>query len=146
MGEKYIVVFNTSPSNCIGSSTNSLTFNINWGAFLDKKYKKFKCSFIFKSVATTTTLNSLGLINANFGKTNIFDGDSMTQNIGFIYPVQQTTTNFFYNSTNNDNNDFLINYPSNNQVNIKLTTLTGENLLASNLNYLLYLSLQGIEE
>ena len=217
------------------SNLNSVLYNMNWGAYLPKKYKRFRCQYVFKSINYNgAILNANGLVSINLGKVNVFDGNSETKNLGFVYPVlsssgggvvatgtaYQTTTalniatvssgsvslgttiqltggnnetitalgtgtgltgtytvsvsqtvgtvgapvNFFatgsnstfYSSTNNDNNDFYIDYPSNQQVSINLRQFDGttallagngaNNTVSKNLHYVLYLSLEGVEE
>ncbi len=44
----------------------------------------------------------------------------MTYNLGVIYPVVTSANSSYYNSTNNDNNDFWIDYPTNNMVTLTL--------------------------
>jgi hypothetical protein len=151
MGERFLVLFNSQGNNVINNTNlNYVQYNMNWGSFLPKKYKRFHCQFIFKSVNTTTAITANALIGMNLGKVNCFDGNSMTSNLGICYPVINGT-NYFYSSTNNDNNDFYIDYPVNNQITLTLKQFDNvSNLLsgglASNLHYVLYLSLQGVEE
>ena len=235
-GERFLILFNSQGSNVIDNSNlNQVLYNVNWGAFLPKKYKRFHCQFVFKSINYNgAILNANGLVSINLGKVNVFDGNSETKNLGFVYPVlsssgggivatgtayQTLTTlnistvtsgsvslgttiqltggnteviqalgtgtgltgsytvsvsqnvgnagapvNFFatgsnssfYSSTNNDNNDFYINYPSNQQVLLSLRQFDGitallagagaNNTVSKTLHYVLYLSLEGIEE
>ena len=155
-GERFLILFNSQGSNVINNSNlNNVVYNLNWGSVLPKKYKRFHCQFVFKSINTTTPLTLNGLVNINIGKVNVFDGNSMTTNLGFIYPVSVggVSTTYFYNSTNNDNNDFFIDYPSNNQITISLKQFDNStNLLTSTgnanttLHYVIYLSLEGIIE
>ena len=50
MGEIYQVIFKSQGKNIINNTNlNSVTYNVNWISILGNKYKKFKCSFIFKS-------------------------------------------------------------------------------------------------
>ena len=123
----YTIIFNSQGSNVSGTNRASLTYNINWSSLIDPKYKKFSCQFVFKSLTTTDLRTDNGFVNLNLGKTNIYDGQSMTQNIGFIYPVSLSTSQSFYSSTNNDNNDFYLSYPTNNQITVNLNLFSGVN-------------------
>ena len=153
MGERFLVLFNSQGKNVINSSDlNFVQYDVNWGSFLPKKYKRFHCQFIFKSLNTATVLSANGLIGLNLGKVNCFDGNSMTTNLGIVYPVINGA-NYFYSSTNNDNNDFYIDYPVNNQITLTLkqfdnySSLLGSGgNLKTTLHYVLYLSLEGVEE
>ena len=144
----YTIIFNSQGSNCSGIVNSSLSYNVNWGAILDPKYKKFNCEFVFKSLTTTTFRTDNAFVAMNLGNTKIFDGLSMTQNIGFVYPVTLSTTQSYYSSTNNDNNNFIVGVPNNNIVTINLNTFNNSNQLGNAggmPNYVLILSMQGIE-
>ena len=91
-GEKYLLLFNSQGSNVVNNSNlNSVSYDVDWTAFLPTKYKKFKCNFVFKSIAATGLLSLNGLVNMNVGKQNIFDGNSPSYNIGNIIPVSNAT-------------------------------------------------------
>ena len=155
MSASFLVVFNSQGANVVSNATRTnITYNVNWAAFLPTKYKKFHCQFIFKSQnytgANGVVLSDNGFVNMSIGKVNVYDGIGMTSNIGIVYPVVSTylTTapcNSFYNSTNNDNNDFFINYPTNQSVNITLNTFAGV-AMANMPHYCLYLSLVGLTD
>jgi hypothetical protein len=148
----YTIIFNSQGSNAtVGATNASVSYNINWGSIIDPKYKKFNCEFVFKSLTTTSLRLDNGFVNLNLGNTKIYDGQSMTQNIGFIYPVSLSTTQSFYTSTNNDNNDFVMNYPTNNVITINLNLFSGVNQLGFGYantmpHYVMILTMHGIEE
>ena len=159
-GERFLILFNSQGSNVVDNSNlNNVVYNVNWGAFLPQKYKKFRCQFVFKSINYTTSVLTLnGFLSLNMGKVNVFDGNTETKNIGFVYPVLQNaggSNSSFYNSTNNDNNDFYIDYPSNQQVSLILKQFDNSTALLAGsgaagtpskvLHYVMYLSLEGIE-
>lgn len=150
MAEAYSVIFNSQGTNVVVNNANntSITYNVNWNAFLPMKFKKFHCQFIFKSQNYAGILVNNGFVNMNLGKVNVFDGTTMTSNLGIIYPVITNTTAgalaSYYNSTNNDNNDFWIQYPTNQQVTINLNTFAGV-AMANMPSYTLVLNLIGIE-
>ena len=234
-GEKFSILFNSQGSNVVDNSNlNQVVYNVNWGSLLPKKYKRFHCNYIFKSINYNgALLISNGLVSMNLGKVNVYDGNSQSYNLGVVYPIIQSSSNsvigtglayqvgttltvstvnsggltlgstvslngnsyvitsfltgtgltgnytlsgsqnignagapiaFYatgsnttsYNSTNNDNNDFYIDYPSNNQITLNLrqfdtTTplLTGAGVIntpSKLLHYVLYLSLEGVNE
>jgi hypothetical protein len=146
MSESYLVLFNSQGANVINnSSVNNVSYNVNWGAFLPKNHKRFTCQMVFKGVNNGSAMTDNCLINMNIGRTNIFDGNSMTQNVGFIYPVALNSSNYFYSSTNNDNNDFVVNYPSSNVITVNIKTFSGGNPTTMP-HYCLYLRLQPIDE
>jgi len=145
-GEMFQVIFNSQGANVVSNANlNSVIYNVNWGAFLPRKYKKFHCQFVFKSLNYAGILTDNGFVNMNLGTINSFDGYGMSSNLGIIYPIAQTASTSFYNSTNNDNNDFSINYPTNLQIQIKLNTFAG--VAISNMpHYCLLLNLRGITD
>jgi len=235
-GERFLILFNSQGSNVIDNSNlNQVLYNVNWGSFLPKKYKRFHCQYVFKSINYNgAILNANGLVSMNLGRVNVFDGNSQTYNLGFVYPVLSSSgggvvatgtayqagntlniatvtsgsvslgstiqitggntevitalgtgtgltgsytgsvsqtvgtvgapvsffatgsNSTFYSSTNNDNNDFYIDYPTNQQVAISLkqfdnitALLAGagaNNTVSKTLHYVLYLSLEGVEE
>jgi len=50
MSEAFQVIFNSQGSNVLNNSNlNAVVYDVNWGAFLPKKCKRFHCQFIFKS-------------------------------------------------------------------------------------------------
>lgn len=144
--DSYTIIFNSRGSNAtVNTANSSVSYNVNWSAILDAKYKRFHCQFVFKSENTPNIYSTNGFVNMNFGTTKIFDGLQMTQNIGIIYPVAFNTNYTFWNSTNNDNNDFYINYPNNNNVTINLNSFSGT-AIANMPNYVIILSLKGIDD
>jgi hypothetical protein len=143
---RYTFIFCSRNSNANVITANSVVqYNVNWNSILNTKYKRFHCQFIFKSENSASALTSTGFVNMDFGTKKIYDGQCMTNNIGIIYPVAFNGTNTFYNSTNNDNNDFFIDFPTNNIVTININDFNGVNI-ANIPHYALILSLQGIED
>jgi hypothetical protein len=130
MGEIYQVIFNTRGSNVINNTNlNAVQFNVNWASILPDKYKRFRCQFSFKSVRATSALVDLGYVNIDLGGSiNIYDGLTMSSNIGVIYPEYLTTTSGYFTASTADNIDFFINYPTNTSPTITLKTFAGVNM------------------
>lgn len=147
MAEAFQLIFNSQGSNVLNYTTRaSVTYNVNWGAFLPKKYKKFHCQFVFKSMNFAGNLTDNGFVNINLGRISVFDGLQMSSNLGIVYPEILVANNIsYYSSTNNDNNDFWIDYPINNTVTITLNTFAGTAM--NNMpHYVLMMNLIGIQE
>ena len=146
MGEIYQVIFNSQGSNVINNTNlNAVQYNVNWDAFLPKQYKKFKCQFIFKSIKIAQATSDFGFVNIDIGKVNIFDGLSMSSNLGIIQPQYFTSTNTYYSATSADNCEIYIYYPINRVPIITLKTYAGVNI-ANMTHYTLILNLEGIDE
>ena len=66
MSESLTVIFNSQGANVIanGANNTSITYPVNWTAFLPLKYKRFHCQFVFKSQNYAVAL-SLQLILQN---------------------------------------------------------------------------------
>ncbi len=48
MPESFLVLFNSQGSNVIDNTNkNKVIYEVDWEAFLPKKFKKFHCQFIF---------------------------------------------------------------------------------------------------
>jgi hypothetical protein len=145
MPEAFNVIFGSRNSNAVYlNGTQSVVYNVNWDAFLPKRFKTFHCQSIFKNEQTSTVLNSNGYVDINLGRVNTYDGQMISNNLGIIYPAA-VGTSYFYTSTNNDNNDFTIDYPSNNQITISLVTFAGAEL-PNTQNYAIYLNMIGVSE
>jgi hypothetical protein len=148
--EAFQVIFNSQGSNVLTPTTTAanrtnITYYVNWTAFLPKKYKKFHCQFVFKSLNYANNLTDNGFVNMNIGRVNVFDGQQMSTNLGIIYPVVLiANTQSYYSSTNNDNNDFWIDYPINNNVTVTLNTFAGASM-STMPHYVIMLNLIGIE-
>jgi len=149
--EAYLLILNSQGTNLASSNAvrTQITYDVNWGAILPKKYKRFHCQFVFKSQNYAGILADNGFVNINLGRMSIFDGKQQSQNIGMIYPVVSNNTAgslaSYYNSTNNDNNDFWINYPTMNQITVNLNTFAGV-AMGNMPHYCIYLSLVGIPD
>ena len=147
MGETYQVIFNTQGKNVISNTNlNAVQYNVSWASFLPNKYKRFRCQFAFKSVRATAALTDLVYVNIDFGGgNNIYDGLTISSNLGVIYPEYLTTGTSYFTASIADNIDFIINYPTNTSPIITLRTFAGVNI-ASMQHYTLTLNLIGIEE
>jgi hypothetical protein len=147
MPESFQVIFNSRGANVINAGNlNAVQYNVNWGAFLPTKFKKFHCQFIFKSENFAGVLTNNGFVNLNCGRVNVYDGTSMTYNLGVIYPVVTSANSSYYNSTNNDNNDFWIDYPTNNMVTITLNQFNNATAMANMPNYVLMMNMMGVDD
>ncbi len=147
MPESFQVIFNSRGANVINAGNlNAVQYNVNWGAFLPTKFKKFHCQFIFKSENYAGVLINNGFVNLNCGRVNVYDGTSMTYNLGVIYPVVTSANSSYYNSTNNDNNDFWIDYPTNNMVTITLNQFNNATAMANMPNYVLMMNMMGVDD
>jgi len=131
---------------------NRVTYDVNWMSFLPTKYKKFECQFVFKSKYVIEGLlgpvNILvykdnGIVDMNIGRTNTYNGLQMSNVIGLIKAVSEASSKLSYSSTATDNNSFLIDYPSNNQITISLNRFNNT-LLQYMSEYCLILTLTGI--
>ena len=150
MSEAFQVIFNSQGSNVLNAGNiNAVVYNVNWGAFLPKRYKKFHCQFVFKSInvigAGAAALVDNGFVSMNIGRLSVYDGLQMSTNLGIIYPVFSNANSSFYNSTNTDNNDFWIDYTINNTVTVTIKTFAGGNM-AGLPHYVLMLNLIGIPD
>ena len=91
-GEKFLILFNSQGGNVVNNSNlNSVTYDVDWAAFLPSKYKKFKCNFVFKSIAQSGLITTNGIVNMNMGKQEIYDGNSPSYNIGSIIPISNSS-------------------------------------------------------
>jgi hypothetical protein len=110
MSESFLILFNSQGSNVQSNSDRSnITYFCNWGAYLPKKYKKFRCQFVFKSINYNALLMDNCLLGMNIGRSNVFDGVSTTNNLGCVYPVvlsqnSLVTTAVSYGAVNNNTN------------------------------------------
>ena len=131
--ETYQIIFCSRNSNVTDgvANLNSVSFYVNWAAILPDKYKKYSCSFVFKSSLYVGLLTSNGFVNVNIGRTQIFDGTTESSNLGIINPVYLNVTPgsqvSYYSASNNDNNPVIL-YPSQNIVTVKLKTFTDTNM------------------
>ncbi len=146
MSERFNVIFSTRNSNASAVLTNNtMIYAVNWDAILPKRYKKFRCSFVFQSEGNTIALSTGGLVNVNFGsRANVYDGQSLSQNIGIIYP-RQIGSNYLYSAETNQNCEFELDYPQGNNVTINLTLFTQViNSLPSPRPYVMILTMTGM--
>ena len=170
-GECYQIFFNNQSSNCQNNASYNdeqkynLNYTVNWGAILPKKYKKFRCSFVFKSefyssiTVAIPFLSAHGVVSMNLGRMNNYDCVNPSKCIGTISPTLYLSSNYtpvlngaavippvsYYTSNNSENNDFYIDYPQNSTVNISINKFSNTPLTIMP-NYILTLTLEGILE
>jgi len=153
MPEQFQVLFNSRNSiSAIATDANrcNLTYNMNWGSVLPKKYKRFLCQFTFLSEQNlNTVITETGLVNINLPSNN-FNVNSRINTIGVIHPnVQYYISNIsnqsFFQCSTNDNNIFYMSYPTENQITISINKLDGS-VLSICPHYILALSFQGVSE
>jgi hypothetical protein len=143
----YNINLNSRNSNVVYASTDltQVTFYVNWVSCIPlHKYRKYNCSFTFRSEVYAGLISSIGYVNFNAGKSEIYDGLTQSFKLGTIYPVALTSTNSYYNCTTNDNTSFIL-YPNENMITLKLNNYSGSPL--SNMQHFnLQLSLIPIDE
>lgn len=148
MGESFQVIFNSLGSNVINDDgVTKVYYNVNWGAFLPKKYKKFHCYHTFKSQKFTALTDvDIGLLSINLGRVSCYNGDQMSTDLGIIYPVNLSgnVTGFGYYRSEENPQPVIIDYPTNYQVTITLNDFLGDPLLNMK-EYVCILNLVGIE-
>ena len=150
MRESYQVIFNSQTSDIINKDNlAAVVYNVNWGAFLPKKYKKFEMFYTMKTNHFTPISDGeLGMLNINLGRMENYNGNEASNDIGLIYPVNLSgnITGLGYYTTNiGANPPIIVNYPYNNQITIRLNDFSGDFLNAVQ-NYICVLNLIGIEE
>ena len=150
--ETYQVVFNSQGSNTLtpvatAINRTTITYDINWEAIIPRnKYNKFRCQFTFKSTIYAGHNQDIGFVNMNLGRANIYDGVQQSQNLGIIYQVYPNTTvgsgRSYFHCASGDNNEFVIDYPNNHMITIRLNAFNGNNM-ANMPHYVLILNLTG---
>ena len=149
MRESYQVIFNSVTSDIVSKDDlTAVIYNINWGSFLPKKYRKFELHYSLKTnYFTPLSDGELGILNINLGRMENYNGNEISYDLGMIYPVNLTgsSTNFGYYRTNIGSPPILVNYPSNNQPTIRIKDFSGDSLNAVQ-NYICILNFIGIEE
>ena len=150
--ELYTLILNpasTSGNVISNANMNAVQFNVNWQDFLPQKYPKYSCKFVFQSLPVTGAgafaTSQIGFVNINFGKSNVFDGQGMINNIGAIYPTYSTNTYYTYNGNNNNNNDFVLSYPTNNQITVQFNTFANA-IMTTMVGYNLVLTFKPLEQ
>ena len=146
MSDTYNIIFNSRGSNAINSTKlYAVQYTVNWDAMLNRKYKRYKCNFTFRSEGTASTSTAIAYINMSFGtNTNIFDGTSRSDIIGCIN-ILNTISRYFYLSTTNDNPSFTMGYPNQNLITLNINTFSGAALIDMT-NYVLILNMVGIPD
>jgi len=146
MSESFQIIFNSQGSNVLNNTNkNAVVYNVNWGGFLPQRYKKFKCNFTFRSLNYNGFFTDNGFVTINIGRTNVYDGNSMSYNLGRITPGYYSANQVYYEATLNDNIETWIDYPTNNIITITLNSFS--NVALSNMqHYCLILNLVGIKD
>jgi hypothetical protein len=149
MRESYQVIFNSQTSDIINKDNLAeVTYNINWGSFLPKKYRKFEMHYTMKTNHfSPISEGALGMLNINLGRMENYNGNEVSNDLGLIYPVNLSgnITGLGYYRTNIGAPPIIVNYPSNNQPTIRLNDFAGD-YLSSVQNYICVLNFVGIEE
>jgi hypothetical protein len=149
MRESYQVIFNSQTSDIINKDNLAeVTYNINWGSFLPKKYRKFEMHYTMKTNHfSPISEGALGMLNINLGRIENYNGNEVSNDLGLIYPVNLSgnITGLGYYRTNIGAPPIIVNYPSNNQPTIRLNDFSGD-YLSSVQNYICVLNFVGIEE
>jgi hypothetical protein len=150
--ETYQVVFNSQGSNTLtpvatAINRTAITYDINWEAIIPRnKYNKFRCQFTFQSTIHVGHNQDIGFVNMNLGRVNIYDGAQQSQNLGIIYQVYPNTTvgagRSYFHCASDDNNEFVIDYPNNHMITIRLNAFNG-NIMVNMPHYVLTLNLTG---
>ena len=146
MSESFQIIFNSQGSNVLNNTNrNAVQYNVNWGSVLPQRYKKFKCNFTFRQLNYNGFFSDNGFASMDIGRINVYDGNSMSYNLGRLTPVYYSVNQVYYESTNNNNNEIWIDYPTNNIFTITLNSFS--NVPMVNMpHYCLILNLVGIED
>ena len=146
MSESFQIIFNSQGSNVLSNTNrNAIVYNVNWGGFLPRRYKKFKCKFTFRSLNYVGFFTDNGFVTMNIGRTNVYDGNSMSYNLGRITPGYYSANQVYYEATLNDNIEIWIDYPTNNIITITLNSFSNTPL-PNMPHYCLILNLTGIKD
>ena len=66
MSESFQISFNSQGSNVLSNSNrNAVVYNVNWGGFLPRRYKKIKCKFTFRSLNYGGFFTDNGFVTLN---------------------------------------------------------------------------------
>lgn len=154
MSKTYTLLLNSGNTvNRSGTVTNDYTYYVNWSSFLPKEVKKFDVSYSLKSYMTSTLQTNIVLLSANIGNQTSYDQTySQTPIICAITPKSNpgSTVYFYYETFITDESGFVISYPQNNYLNIKILNPTPVNGVYSSAtdfpDYVLQLSFTEIED
>jgi hypothetical protein len=156
MSKTYTLLLNSANTvNRTGAGVTDYTYYINWAALLPRDVKNFDVSYSFKSTLTSTLQSNVILLTANIGNQTTYDQTySQTPILCAIAPYSNpgSTVNFYYESKITDECGFMIGYPQNNYLNIRiLGSIPDANGVYSlsttyNVHYVLQLSFTEIEE
>lgn len=157
--ETYTVVIRsgTNPPNRISGDATDGTYYVDWFSVLPKKYKKFELSSYFRNTPrsdlTTTDDDFVCVECSAFPKHNFFDNLRNTSSkficMAPTYYIFTSGANpYFYNESNATNMpSVMIEYPTENQFEIKLTDLSGATLTAGRYTeWILILNFKPIKE
>jgi hypothetical protein len=156
MSKTYTLLLNSANAVNKTGTGNDCTYYVNWASFLPKEVKKFDVSYSFKSTLTSTLQSSVLLLSANIGNQTTFDQTySQTPILCALTPYSNpgATIYFFYESKVTDECGFMIGYPQNNFLNIRILAVApdanGNYSLASSftgMTYILQLCFTEIED
>jgi mevalonate kinase len=157
MSKTYTLLLNSANSvNRSGTAVTDYTYYVNWASFLPQNVERFDVSYSFKSTLTSTLQSSVVLLSANIGNQTTYDQTySQTPILCALTPYSNpgSTINFFYESKVTDECGFMISYPQNNNLSIRiLNAIPDANGLYSSaasftgMSYILQLSFTEIEK
>ena len=140
--ETYTVVLRsgTNPPNRISGDATDGTYYVDWLRVLPKKYKRFELQTYFRNTPrsdlTTTDDDFVCVECSAFPKHNFFDNlRNLPSNFICLAPTYYIATissnPYFYNESNQSNMpSIMVEYPVENQFQIKLTNPAGQTLTA----------------
>lgn len=153
MSKTYTLLLNSQNSvNRSGTTTTNYTYYVNWKAVLPTECKKFDVSYSLKSVLGTTLLTDVVLLSMNIGNQSTYDQTySQTPIVCALNPSSNVGTVYYYYQSNvTDQCGFMVGYPQNSFLNIKLLNSTPVNgayaLTTSFPDYILQISFTEIED
>jgi len=152
LGDTYTVLFNSFAKNALILVNSAyITYEVNWKSILPEKYKNFQCKVSFKSDSLDANqFNNLietGYVTMDFAKTNVYDGNNVNSNVvAFFFPREYVPTTVCYTNADFTDLQFTIQYPTSNIITIRHKEIDNDKYLDDMPNYLLVMTLQGIEE
>lgn len=157
MSKSYTLLLNSANAiNRSGAGTTSYSYYVNWQSVLPSSCKKFDVSFSLKSqmVASPPVVGEVVLLSCNIGNQTTFDQSySQTPIVCALTPKSNagSTIYFYYESMVTDESGFMVGYPQNSNLEIKLLNVnpsaSGVYSLAGTFpHYILQLTFTEIEE
>ena len=157
MSKSYTLLLNSANTvNRSGAGTTSYSYYVNWQSVLPSSCKKFDVSYSLKSQMTATLQSNIILLSCNIGNQTTYDQTySQTPIICAITPESNPATvpdvvQYYYQSLITDESGFMIGYPQNSNLEIKIlnpTPTAGVYALAASFpHYVLQLTFTEIEE